>query len=129
MTVAALVLGIVAFMAVLKFAGAAEVASDAIRTARSAIATMAAAGLPEAEKEARVRRASGRLFRSFLLIAGIALAALGAAAAVVWAGALAGAYRMDYAVEVGTGWPFLVLSSAAAVVAWVALDRLARSRT
>ena len=128
MTVAGLVLGLAAFVAVLKLAGVAEVASDAIRTARAAVAAMSAAGLPEAEKEARVRRASVRLFRSFLVIGGIALAAVAAAAAIVWGGAWAGLYRIEDAVEVATGWPFLVLSSAAAVLAWIALDRLSRSR-
>ncbi|MFP4569551.1 sulfotransferase [Rhodosalinus sp.] len=126
MTVVFLIAGLVAFLAAIRLMRAAAVAQDVVTTAQDALAVMAAPDLSEDAKETAVRRASIRLAGRFLVIAGIGIAALAAAAAVVWAGAATGLYTLDEALRVGAGWPFILLSSAGAVAAWIALDRRAR---
>ncbi len=80
--------------------------------------------LTDDEKEARIRRSSVRMFGSFFAITGIGVAATGAAAVVVWAGAAAGLYTVAEAVALAVSWPFLIGCSIAAVALWVALDRV-----
>jgi hypothetical protein len=125
MILAALVAGLVAFVALLKLLRAAEVAGAALATARAALATMRAPELGDDAKELAVRRAAGAMLASFLRIALIALVALAAPALIVWAGSAAGFYSLDRAAEVATGWRFLLASSVGAVLAWAALERLA----
>jgi hypothetical protein len=120
----ALIAGVLVFVGLLKALGAAETGAAALRTARSAAATLADAGLGDDAKEAAARRAAAVLFRSFLVLAGIAVAALGVPAFVIWAGSAAGLYSLDHAVAAATGWPFLVASTLLAVAAWIALERL-----
>jgi hypothetical protein len=115
----ALVIGLVAFVALLKVLRAAEVGGAAVREVRAAVATLSAATLSDAEKERAARRAAGTLFRSFLAIAGIGAVALAAPAAIVWAGSTAGLYTLDRVAEVALGWPFLLASSVGAVCLWI----------
>jgi hypothetical protein len=123
-TVLALVLGLVFFVGLLKLLRASEVAGDAVRVARATLATMSAAGLSDGEKEVEVRRAAARMFRSFLAIALIGGVALAVPAAIVWAGSAAGFYTLDEVAEVATSAPFLLGSTAGAVLMWIALERL-----
>lgn len=125
MSTLALVVGLAAFVAVLRLMRAADAGGTVLRVARSALATMSAPELTDDEKEARVRRFSGQMFRSFLAITGIAVVALAVPTALIWAGAAAGLYSIDRVVEVATGWPFLLAGSAGAVLLWAALERRA----
>ncbi len=124
MTTAALLLSLVAFIAVLRVLKAQEVATRILSTAQDSILVIADRDLTDEEKEARIRRSSARMFGSFFAIAGIGIAATGAAALVVWAGAAAGLYTVDEAVALAVSWPFLIGCSVAAVVLWLALDRI-----
>lgn len=128
MILAALALSVLAFIAVLRLSGTVTVAGNAAAVARDAAAAMRSPGLTDEEKEARSRRAAVALFGAFLRIAAGSLAAIAASAAVVWAGAAAGFYRIEEAIAVATGWPFLVGASVAAVAAWIAADRLTRQK-
>ncbi len=128
MTVAALLLGIAAFVVVLRMLGAAGIATSVISVSQTAIATMGTPDLDDLAKEAAVRRASLQLFGSFAALLGVSLAALGAAAAVVWGGAAAGLYPLDRAIAVGSGWPFILVSSVGSVALWLALERRAAPR-
>ena len=124
MSLAALIAGVLVFVALLKAFGAADTGASALRTARAAVATLSDAGLGDDAKEAAARAAAAALFRSFLVLVGIAVAALGSPALLVWAGSAAGLYRFDHAVAAATGWPFLLASTLLAIVAWIALERL-----
>lgn len=125
MTVAGLVAGLVAFIAVLRLLDARQVAHNVIAAAQSALGVMTDPDLSDDEKEASVRRASIGLFGHFLRIGGVAAAAFGASIFAVWAGSVTGLYTIDEAVRVAAGWPFILVSSAGAVAAWIALDRFA----
>lgn len=123
--VAALIAGILVFVAVLRVLDAAGAGSRAVRTARAAAATLRDRSLTDDEKERAARTAAVGLFRSFLAIALIGAAALAAPAVLIWAGSAAGFYSMDALVAVATGWPFLLGSTLVAVVAWFAMEKLA----
>jgi hypothetical protein len=123
-SVLVLVAGVLVFVGLLKALGAAETGAAALRTARGAAATLSDAGLGDDAKEAAARRAAAALFWSFLVLTGIAVAALGVPALLVWAGSAAGFYPLDHAVAAATGWPFLIGSTLLAVVAWIAMERL-----
>ncbi|MEQ8898365.1 MAG: sulfotransferase [Roseovarius sp.] len=126
MIVAALLLGLIAFIAVLRILRAEMVARRVASTAQTALRVMSDPDKTDDEKEREVRRASVRLLGLFFAIAGIGVAALGATVAVVWGGAQAGLYSIDAAIAVASGWPFLLGSSVGAVALWLALDRIGR---
>ena len=128
MIVAALLLGLAAFIAVLRILRAERVARRVASTAQTALRVMSDPDKSDDEKEREVRRASVTLLGLFLAIAGIGVAALGATAAVVWGGAQAGLYSLDAAIAVASSWPFLIGSTVGAVVLWLALDRLGRNK-
>jgi hypothetical protein len=65
-----------------------------------------------------------RLLRSFVRIASIGAIALAVPAAIVWAGSAAGLYTLDQLAEMATSVPFLLGSTAGAVLLWIALERL-----
>jgi hypothetical protein len=119
----ALTLGVAAFVALLKLMRAADIGGDALRVAHAAVATMSAAELSDDEKEVRVRRAAEQMLRSFLAIALIGIVALAVPVAIVWAGSALGLYTIERVIAVASGWSFLLGSSAAAVLLWVALSR------
>jgi hypothetical protein len=123
MPTVALILGLVAFILVLRACRAKDIATDVIGTTQAAISVMANGDLADEEKEARVRHASLSLLANFFKIAGIAVAALAASAALVWGGAALGLYALSRAVEIAVGWPFILGSSAAAIALWLFLDR------
>jgi hypothetical protein len=126
MIVAALTLSVLAFVAVLRLTGAVTVARTAAATARDAARGLRTPGLEDDAKEALSRRAAVELFGSFVRIAGIGVLALGLSFAVVGLGAAAGLYDLAAAVALAGGWPFIVGASAAATLAWVLFDRIAR---
>lgn len=123
MTVAGLVAGLVAFIGMLRVLNAGQVAHAVIGSAHSAVGIMTNPDLSDDEKEKAVRHASIGLFKRFLQIGGVAIAAFGASALVVWTGSALGFYTLDDAIRVAAGWPFLLVSSAGAVAAWIILER------
>lgn len=123
--VAALIAGVLVFVALLRVFDAAGVGGRAVRTARAAAATLRDRSLTDDEKERAARTAAMGLFRSFVAIAMIGIVALAAPALLLWAGSAAGFYSMDALVATATGWPFLLGSTLVAVVAWFAMERLA----
>lgn len=127
MTVLALLLGLVAFVAVLHVLRAQQLAGNAVRTAQSAIGTIADPELGDDEKEARVRRASLSLLGSFAAIAGTGIAACGAAALMVWGGAALDLYDLGAAMDTALGWPFILGSCVVAVALWLVLSRRTRA--
>lgn len=124
MTIAALLLGLLTFIAALRLLKAPEVASRVVATAQDSILVISNRDLTDDEKEARIRRSSARMFKNFFVITGIGLIATGSSALVVWAGAASGFYMIDEAIAMAVGWPFLIGCSISAVVLWVALDRI-----
>lgn len=115
---AALLLGVAAFVMVLRGLGAQAVAGEVLRGARTSLSVMTDKEMDDAAKEAHLRRASLTMFRSFAVIFGIGALALALPAAIVWAGAALGAYGLDRAVAVAMGWPFLLGSTAAVLILW-----------
>lgn len=128
MSVAALVLGLFAFIAVLRVLNAQNVAGSIIQTTQHALSVMTNSDIADEEKEAQVQRASLRLLRGFFWIATIGVASLGASVFVVWGGAALGLYTIDQAVAVALGWPFLLGSTIAAIALWIGLERLRKTQ-
>lgn len=120
-----MIAGIAIFVLLLKVLRAAEVGAEAIQVARSAVATMSAADLSDDEKETRVRRAAGRMFRNFLVITLIGVVALALPAFIIWAGSTMGLYTIEEVTAVATGWPFLLAATVGSVLIWMALERWA----
>ncbi|APX14037.1 sulfotransferase [Tateyamaria omphalii] len=127
MSIAALCLGLVAFIWVLRILHAQQVAGGIVTTTQDALSVMMNSDLAEEEKEARVQRASIKLLGGFFRITGIGVAAIGASVLVVWGGATLGFYTVEHVIAVALGWPFLLGSTLAAIALWIALDRLRRS--
>ncbi|WP_147114978.1 sulfotransferase [Tateyamaria sp. syn59] len=124
MSIAALCLGLVAFIWVLRALHAQQVAGGIVTTTQDALSVMMNSDIAEEEKEARVQRASLKLLGGFFRITGIGVAAIGASVLVVWGGAALGFYTVEHVVAVALGWPFLLGSTVAAIALWIALDRL-----
>lgn len=129
MSVAALMLGLLAFISVLRIFNAAQVAGEVIETTQGAIGVMANTDLSDIEKETHMRRASLKLMGKFLWIASIGIAAFAASALLVWGGAALGFYALDRTIAIAVGWPFIIGSSAAAILLWLALDKTKRIST
>ncbi|SFE70704.1 sulfotransferase [Roseivivax sediminis] len=128
MIIAALLLGLIAFVGVLRSLRAEVVARRVVATAQEALQVISNPDLSDIEKERKVRHASISLFGQFLAIAGIGLASFSAAAALVWGGAKAGLYGLGTAMSVAMDWPFLLGSTLAAIALWLALDRIGGRR-
>lgn len=118
----ALIAAVLVFVVVLRLLDAASVGGRAVATARMAAGTLRS-GAPDAEKEVAARRAAIGLFRSFVALTLIAVAAFAASGAVVWAGSAAGLYPLDGMMATATDWPFLLASTLVGVAAWVATER------
>lgn len=123
MSVAALFLGLLAFVAVLRILEAQKVAGGIIDTTQQALAVIANSDIADDDKEVQVRRASIQLLGGFFKIAGIAAAALCASALIVWGGAALNFYAFDRAIAVALGWPFILGSTVVAIALWIGLDR------
>lgn len=124
MSVFALLLGLVAFIAVLRVLEAQKVATGVLNTTQHALSVMMNSDVTDEEKEMQVRRASLKLLGGFFGIAAIGAAAIGASVLIVWGGAVFDFYAVDQAISVALGWPFILGSTAAAVALWIGLDRL-----
>ncbi|WP_415404578.1 sulfotransferase [Tateyamaria sp. SN3-11] len=124
MSVLALMLGLIAFIAVLRILNAAQVAGEVFQTTQDALGVMANTDVSDAEKEAQVRRASLTLLGKFFWIAFIGVAAFAASTLLVWGGAALGFYTLEHAIAVALGWPFIISSTGVAVLLWLALDKM-----
>lgn len=129
MILAALGLGLVAFVAVLRLTHAADVASRVVSTAFGSIEIISNADLSDDDKEARIRQASICLFKLFGLIACIGTAAIAAPAVILWGGSAIGLYDLDRAIAVAVSWPFLLGSTLFAVLLYFGLERRRFRRT
>lgn len=127
MIIAGLVLGLVAFITVLRLLEAEGAARHIVSTAQQSIQVITDPDLSDLDKERQVRRASLSLFGSFLKIAGIGAASLGATVLVIWAGAALGFYTVDAVLAVAMDWRFLLGSTVGAVALWILLDRVGGS--
>lgn len=127
MSIAALMLGVLAFIFVLRIFNAVQVAGEVIETTQGAIGVMANTDVSDADKEAQMRRASLKLFGRFFWIAAIGMMAFGASALLIWAGAALDLYALDRTIAIAVGWPFIFGSSAVAIAVWICLDRMNRT--
>ncbi|MCF2870441.1 sulfotransferase [Octadecabacter sp. G9-8] len=126
MSVAALMMGLLAFIVVLRVLNAAQVAGEVIETTQDAIGVMANTDVSDADKETQMRRASVKLLGRFFWIAAIGFAAFGASTLLIWGGSALGLYALDRTIAIAIGWPFILGSSAVAVAVWVGLDWINR---
>lgn len=126
MSIAALALGLLAFIFVLRIFNAAQVAGDVIETTQGAIGMMANTDVSDAEKETQVRRASIKLLGRFFWIAFIGVAAFTVSTLLIWGGSALGLYALDRTIAIAIGWPFILGSSAVAIAVWIGLDRMNR---
>ncbi|WP_052249805.1 sulfotransferase [Tateyamaria sp. ANG-S1] len=129
MSIAALCLGLVAFIWVLRVLHAQQVAGGIVTTTQEALSVMMNSDIAEEEKEAQVQRASIKLLGGFFRITGIGIAAIGASVLVVWGGAALGFYTVEHAIAVAISWPFLLGSTLAAIALWIGLDKLRKTAT
>lgn len=129
MSIAALLLGLLIFVAVLRVLNAQKVASGVIDTTHQAMSVVVNSDIDDKDKEAQVKGASLKLLGDFFKIAGIGTMALGASALLVWGGAAVGLYALDDAIALAMSWPFILGSSAAAIALWIGLDRLRKNQT
>lgn len=127
MSVAALMLGLLAFICVLRIFNAAQVAGEVIETTQGAIGVMTNTDVSDADKEAQVRRASLKLLGRFFWIAAIGFAAFGVSTLLIWGGSAMGLYALDRTIAIAIGWPFILGSTAVAIAVWIGLDRLNRT--
>jgi hypothetical protein len=122
----ALLAGCLAFLMILRMTNVMAVTGEAARTAQAAASAMRSDHLTDDQKEAHVRSAAVRLFRSFLGITAIGVAALAVPALIVWAGAAIGLFRLEDALNMAMGWPFLIGVTAALGGVWAAGRFLSR---
>lgn len=125
MIIAALTVGVLVFVSLLRAFNAGGIARRAIVAARGAAATLRNEDLSDDQKERASRDAAGRLFGSFLAIALIGCVACGGFALLVWAGSAAGLYPLDAALATAASWQFLVISTLVGTGAWMAMERVA----
>lgn len=121
---AALVAGLIAFIAVLRGLRVRRHAVDAIAIAQNAVGVIADPDLTDETKEKQVQRAALLLVRSFGILLSIGTLACLPAAAFIVAGDLLGLFSVEAATEIATGWPFIVWSSIGAVGLWLVFNRL-----
>lgn len=79
---------------------------------------MRAPHLSDDQKEAHVRRAALGLLRSFVRITLIGAVALAVPAAIVWIGSALDLYHLSDAIELATGWPFILGATVVLVAIW-----------
>ncbi|MDN3554789.1 sulfotransferase [Halomonas maura] len=124
MAVVALVVGLIAFIAVLRGLQVQRHASHAVRTAQDAIGVITDPDLSDDAKEQRVQRASLSLVKSFVILVAISLAACLSAMLIVAGGDLFGLFSLDQAMATATSWSFILWSSVGAVALWIILGKL-----
>jgi hypothetical protein len=123
MALAALIAGLVAFIAVLKVTGVEQQARAAIGIAHGAIAVLADPDLGDDDKERHVQRATLKMLKSAAILLGIGAAACLAAAVFVLGGAALGLFTTTDALGLATSWSFLLWSSLGAILLWLVMGR------
>src|SRR5690625_3354165 len=126
MALAALIAGLIAFIAILRGLKAQRHAFHAVTLTQDAIGSIIDPDLSDEVKEEHVQRASLSLLKSVAILVSIGVAACVCAATLVVGGHLAGLFDLDQAVGIATSWPFIVWSSTGAVALWFFLGRLDR---
>ncbi|MDZ5696215.1 sulfotransferase [Chelativorans sp. M5D2P16] len=124
MTLAALIAGLFAFVAVLRGLKVQRHALDAIGVAQEAVGVIADPDLTDEVKERHVQRAALSLLRSFVILLAIGAAACVSAAAFVIGGDLFGLFSIERAMGIATSWPFILWSTVGAVGLWLVLARV-----
>lgn len=126
MALAALIAGLIAFIAVLRGLAAQRHASHAIEVTQDAIGVIADPSLNDDVKEKHVQRASLSLLKSFVTLLAIGIVACICAASFVVGGDRLGLFSIDQAMDISMGWSFILWSSAGAIALWIALGKLGK---
>lgn len=129
MILLSLLAGCLAFLLVLRATDVIAVTGNAARTAAAAATVMRAADISDEEKEARVQKAALDLLKSFMRITLIGCAALAAPVLIVWLGSVAGLYALDDAIDLATGWPFLLGATVLCLGGWAVQRRMTGRRS
>jgi hypothetical protein len=126
MALAALVAGLIAFIAVLRGLAAQRHAVHAVKIAQDAIGVITDPDLNDDVKEKHVQQASLSLLKSFVTLLAIGIVACISAAGFVVGGDRLGLFSIDQAMDIAMGWPFILGSSAGAIALWIALGKLGK---
>lgn len=126
MAVAALVAGLIAFIAVLEGLGVRRHVVAMLTTAQNAVGTLADPDLDDEAKEKHAQRATLRMLKDLLVLLRIGIAAGLAAALFVVGGSLIGLFRLDTALGIATSWSFILWSSVGGIALWLVLARIRR---
>ena len=119
MTVAFLLLGILAFALVLRWLGLGAVVAHSSQRLRSVTGVLQSTDVDDAEKEAAARSAALSLMGAFLGISWRSALALGAALFCVWFGSQLGLYSLGEAAAVAVDPLFLVSALVVSILALV----------
>lgn len=111
------------FVLLLRALHLAPLAALVVSNSRRAAKTLVSKVLDEDEKEARVRRLSGLMARSFVSIALRSAVCVIAPATLVLAGAWIGIYPLSEAIATASGVPFIAAASVATVALWMIASR------
>jgi hypothetical protein len=112
------VLGLLAFLFLIRRLDIVAKVKEAMRRISGAVAVMRAADVPEREKERALQQAATRMGIAFLDILARSAVALILPLACIYGGALAGLYSPDDAMRVAWDPYFLLFLTVFACVAW-----------
>lgn len=126
MAVAALVAGLIAFIAVLEGLGVRRHVVAMLSTAQNAVGAIADPDLDDEAKEKHARRATLRMLRDLSVLVAIGAAASFAAALFVVGGSLIGLFSLDTALGIATSWSFILWSTVGGIALWLLLARVGR---
>lgn len=126
MAVAALVAGLIAFIAVLEGLSVRRHVVAMLGTAQNAIGAMADPDLDDEAKEKHAQRATLLMLKDLLVLVAIGAAACLAAALFVVGGSLIGLFSLDTALGIATSWSFIAWSSVGGIALWLLLARVGR---
>lgn len=105
----------------------AGVATDALATARGAIATMRDQHIDDAVREQAVQRASGRLICVFASILVRGALAFGASVLPIWLAHQAGVVRSEEIITFLSRWDVMLMATVVIVIGYLIWNRLWRS--
>lgn len=124
MALAALVAGLVAFIAVLRGLAAQRHAYQVIKVAQEALGVITDPDLSDEAKEKRIQRASLSLLKRFFLLLSIGVVACLSATLFVVSGELLGFFSVGQAMAIATSGSFLLWSSVGAIALWILSGKL-----
>ncbi|GLQ54311.1 sulfotransferase family protein [Devosia nitrariae] len=126
MAVAALVAGLVAFIAVLEGLSVRRHVVAMLGTAQNAIGAMADPDLDDEAKEKHAQRATLLMLKNLLVLVAIGAAACLAAALFVVGGSLIGLFSLATAVGIAMSWSFILWSTVGGIALWLLLAKVGR---